>query len=72
MVKARLGTTLIFGLTSRNLALLQQGQPIPIDLTELGLSEGKVLIMYGHTEDDIAQELRQFAKLPDDPEEAPL
>lgn len=57
MIKARSGTTMIFGLSAKNLALLQQGQPIAVDLKDLGFSEGKVLILYGKDEMDIVREL---------------
>lgn len=68
MVKASLvnGDRVVYvlGLTARNLELLAQGKPIPVDLAELG-GKGEVLIMYGETEADIADELRKIAPFPE-------
>jgi len=53
MLKARAGERLYFGLSARNLELLMEGKPITIDLKELGLESGSVLIFYGRTEEDM-------------------
>lgn len=57
MLKARSGDDLIFGLSARNIELLMNGKPISIDLTEIGLAKGRVLIFYGRTEEDMKQDL---------------
>ncbi len=63
MIKARSnhptrGPLLLFGLSAENMKRLQSGQPIKINLTEMGM-QGEVLIMYGQTEAAIVEELRQ-------------
>ncbi len=50
---------LMFGLSAENVKRLQAGQPIAINLTEMGL-EGDVLIFYGETEADMAQMLKPY------------
>lgn len=57
MLKARSGESLIFGLSARNVELLQQGKPIQIDLREMGFEKGFVMIFYGRTEEDMTQSL---------------
>ncbi len=70
MIKARSnhptrGPLLLFGLSAENIKRLQSGQPIKINLTEMGM-QGEVLIMYGQTEAAIVEELRQAGiELPD-------
>lgn len=64
MIKARSGELLIFGLSARNIELLRQGHPIDIDLKDLGLKGGRVLILYGETERVITEELAKIANLP--------
>ena len=59
MLKARSGDDLIFGLSARNLELLVAGKPISIDLTELGLAKGRIMIFYGRTEEDMKRELQE-------------
>jgi len=59
MVKFRAGELLGFGLSAENIRRLQQGEPIYIDLTEMGMT-GKVLIFYGKTEFDMAEKLKPF------------
>lgn len=57
MLKARSGDDLIFGLSARNVELLMQGKPISINLRDLGLDKGRVMIFYGATEEDMKREL---------------
>lgn len=57
MLKARSGDDLIFGLSARNVELLMEGKPISIDLRDLGLEKGRVMIFYGKTETDMKAEL---------------
>lgn len=47
---------LAFGLSAMNIAKLKDGQPIHIDLAELGLV-GKVFIFYGETEELMRAEM---------------
>jgi hypothetical protein len=65
MIKARAGDLMVFGLSDRNLELLQQGRPIIIDLREIGLESGRVMILYGKTEKAITDELAKAATLPE-------
>lgn len=57
MLKARSGDNLIFGLSARNVQLLMEGKPISIDLRDLGLEKGRVMIFYGETEEAMKAEL---------------
>ena len=57
MLKARSGDNLIFGLSARNVQLLMDGKPISIDLRDLGLERGRVMIFYGETEEAMKAEL---------------
>ncbi len=58
MIKARISDgSLIFGLSKINLEKLQQGQPIMINLKDLGQAEQKIFIVYGETEEKIIEDL---------------
>lgn len=57
MIKARAGNVVIFGLSRLNLERLQEGKPIMFDGAEVGLDGNKIVIMYGETEQAIADEL---------------
>ena len=57
MLKARSGDDLIFGLSAMNVEKLMEGRPIAIDLRDLGLEKGRVMIFYGKTEQDMKAEL---------------
>lgn len=57
MLKARTGDNLIFGLSALNIERLMEGKPISIDLKDLGLPTGRVMIFYGKTEEDMKREL---------------
>jgi hypothetical protein len=46
------------GLEAENINRLIDGQPIAFDMAELGLPGQKILIMYGESQDDIKQQLR--------------
>jgi len=49
----------LFGLSDGNLERLRNGQPILIDLGELGGRDGTVLIFTGRTEEKMVDMLRQ-------------
>jgi len=57
VLKARKGDDLIFGLSALNVEKLMEGKPIAIDLRDLGLPKGRVMIFYGKTEQDMQAEL---------------
>lgn len=68
MLKARAGDRFVFGLSARNIELLMNGQPIDVDLRELGCSSGHVLIFYGKTEADMKDALEEAGiELPEVP-----
>jgi hypothetical protein len=60
VIKARLvteaGPIAVLGLSGENVTRLVAGEPIVVDLAELGMS-GRVVVMYGRTEHDIVTEL---------------
>lgn len=55
----------VFGLSARNLELLREGRPIAFDLEPMG-GMGRVAILFGETEADIADQLRRIGPLPGD------
>lgn len=57
MLKARSGDDLVFGLSALNVERLMEGKPISIDLRDLGLPKGRVMIFYGKTESDMKADL---------------
>lgn len=58
MIKAKLNNgDLIFGLSAENLRRLTNGEPIVINLKDVGLEERKILITYGETEDKIYEDM---------------
>jgi hypothetical protein len=48
----------VFGLSGENVTRLMAGEPILVDLRELGLPPGRVLIAGGRTEELILTEMR--------------
>lgn len=56
------GRTLIgLGLSAANIERLREGKPIHINLEELNLPwHGEIMIMFGETEQAIADELQEF------------
>ena len=65
MIKARSGQHLFFGLSARNVELLQAGRPIHFDLATLGM-KGRITIFYGETEQKILEEFKRVGLLPAD------
>lgn len=58
MIKAKFNNgDLVFGISAENVKRLKEGQPIVINLKDMGLEDRKVLITYGETEDDIFKEM---------------
>lgn len=52
------GRVLFFGLSRRNVEKLQEGKPIVVDLADLGLRDGGlVVIAFGETEESIKAEV---------------
>lgn len=54
------GPLIGFGLSKRNIELLQHGKPVVVNLADLGLPPGKIMIFYGKTEKDMAAMLSEF------------
>lgn len=50
------GPLVIFGLSAENIRRLQQGKPIDIDMSELGM-RGHIMIFAGKNEDSMKQAL---------------
>lgn len=51
---------LVFGLSKKNIQLLQEGKPILINLKDIGLEERRIVICYGETEDKIFLDLIDY------------
>lgn len=68
MIKARADLngrpTVFLGITGENVTRLAAGEPILVDLAELGVPELQVVIMYGKTERHIAAEMERHGMLP--------
>lgn len=54
------GPLLGFGLSENNVRELKKGRPISVDLREMGLPGGRLMIFWGETEAAMAEELREF------------
>jgi len=63
VVKARSGDYVILGLSDGNLNLLRAGKPIMFNLSEVGLGQGKLIIMWGRTELEIVEQLNIKAQV---------
>ena len=64
MIKALLTDgTLILGLSRENLTRLLKAQPIPLQLSDVGLPAQKILIVGGETEQAIYEELKKHVEL---------
>lgn len=51
MIKAKLSNgDLVFGLSEENVRRLKEGQPVKINLKDMGLEDRNILIVYGETE----------------------
>ena len=63
--RGRKGDLYGFGLSAKNIELLKQGQPIAINMMEVGVPGMTIVLLYGETEEDIANELREHGALPE-------
>jgi hypothetical protein len=54
-----------FGLSAGNVEYLKQGKPIVIDMREMGVSNMTIVLLYGETEETIAEELKKYGALPE-------
>lgn len=69
MIKARSSDEagqpiVILGITGENVARMAAGEPVLVNMTELGLPPMKVILMYGKTERHITAELELHGLLP--------
>lgn len=53
----------VLGLSGENITRLIAGEPVQLDLSDLGLPPTEVMIIYGKTEDRIAEMLREAGLL---------
>jgi hypothetical protein len=68
MLKARSGDRFVFGLSAKNIEKLMDGQPIEINLKDLGCSNGTIFIFYGETEAKMKAALEEAGvELPEEP-----
>ncbi len=59
MIRARSSNgDFIFGLDAENIRRLTAGKPIVVDLAKMG-GQGRVLITYGETLDDVMRDLQE-------------
>lgn len=54
------GLLLGFGLSAGNIERLTQGKPILINLTEMGVMQGEILIFYGKDEAEMAKMIEPY------------
>lgn len=54
------GLLMGFGLSEGNIERLKAGQPIMINLEDMGLMKGSIMIFYGKTEAEMAEMLKPF------------
>ena len=62
MLKASAGKTVILGLSHENLKRLKKGNPIKLNLSEMGFDDQEIIIMSGATEQSMAAMLAQRKK----------
>lgn len=58
--------TVFLGLTKENVQRLRDNQPIGLDMGELGLGDGKIVLLYGEDQAELVDDLRSLGiPLPD-------
>lgn len=58
MIKAKLNNgDLVFGLSAENIKRLKDGQPIVINMKDVGLEERRIMITYGETEEKLYEKM---------------
>lgn len=55
-------TLVILGLSEMNVQKLKEGHPIAVEMEELGFT-GKLAIVYGETEDSLAEQFRAHMEI---------
>jgi hypothetical protein len=67
MLKARCDDVIVLGLTAENIERLKKGRLIAVDLRDIGMPSGRVLIFYGESTDSMMTELRKAGVILADP-----
>ena len=62
MLKAKMGDTVIIGLSDENMKRLKNDQPIKFSLKEIGLGKGEMFIFNGTTEESMKDDLLKLIK----------
>jgi hypothetical protein len=59
MIKASAnnGTLIIIGLSRKNVEALQAGRPIDVGLSEMGMGDKRLVILFGETEESLMKDL---------------
>jgi hypothetical protein len=60
MLKAKIGNAVILGLSEMNLVKLKLGQPIKLNLKDLGFEDREVYIFHGKDEKEMTETLRSL------------
>lgn len=64
MVKAKMTNgDLVFGLSDENIKRLKAGQPIKVNLKDMGLEDRNVFIVHGESEDKIFEGMLEYIEL---------
>lgn len=67
LAESNQGKLIGLGLSRENLRLLEEGQPIPVYMKDLGFPDGIILLFFGETEGAIAEGLAGAGLLPEGP-----
>lgn len=54
------GTFILLGLSHENVKRLEEGKPISVDLKEMGLNDGHLMIFVGETEQTMEADIRRM------------
>jgi hypothetical protein len=60
MIKFKADNLLGFGLSKANIKKLKKGQPISINMAEMGFPGIKAMIFYGETEEQMQRDMAEF------------
>lgn len=64
MIKAKLNNgDLVFGLSEENIQRMKKGEPISINLKDMGLEDRKIMIAYGETEEKLYEAMLPYIDL---------
>lgn len=60
MMKAKIGNTMVLGLSDKNLELLKAGKPIKFNMDEIGMGDIIVLIFNEKDEDAMREKMKDM------------